>query len=151
MSKDALQEVISARAAGYRVIGEAVASGIALTDAGLCVSITITFFSCPSPHARFTSHSPACLAALRQDGCATVLASVMVVFALHMTAPHDDHADGTQILTRPPDSLCRPQSEGLVLQQPSSTPLREVSCRCVFGLYVTCIRRCVDDGECIML
>ncbi len=35
MSKDALQEVISGRAAGYRVIGEAVASAIALTDAGL--------------------------------------------------------------------------------------------------------------------
>ena len=35
MSKDALQEVTSGRAAGYRVIGEAVASAIALTDAGL--------------------------------------------------------------------------------------------------------------------
>ena len=35
MSKDALDEVVSARAAGHRVIGEAVASGIALTDAGL--------------------------------------------------------------------------------------------------------------------
>ena len=28
-------EVVSARAAGFRVVGEAVTSGIALTDAGL--------------------------------------------------------------------------------------------------------------------
>ena len=35
MSKDALEEVVRAKAAGFRVIGEAVASGISLTDEGL--------------------------------------------------------------------------------------------------------------------
>jgi dihydropyrimidinase len=35
MSKDALEEIVRAKAAGYRVIGEAVASGISLTDAGM--------------------------------------------------------------------------------------------------------------------
>ena len=35
MSRDALAEVVSAHAAGFRVVGEAVTSGIALTDAVL--------------------------------------------------------------------------------------------------------------------
>ncbi len=35
MSKDALEEVVRAKALGYRVVGEAVASGIALTDKGM--------------------------------------------------------------------------------------------------------------------
>ena len=35
MSKDALEEIVRAKAAGLRVVGEAVASGISLTDAGM--------------------------------------------------------------------------------------------------------------------
>ena len=38
MSKDALHEVVQAKVAGLRVVGEAVASGISLTDAGLCAA-----------------------------------------------------------------------------------------------------------------
>lgn len=35
MSKDALEEIVRAKVAGHRVIGEAVASGISLMDAGM--------------------------------------------------------------------------------------------------------------------